>query len=86
MPRTKGTLNKTLKYNVKINIMENDVLDKNFCSLKEIANELNIPFHTLTDIYEKRRTSFMRYSDCYYFPNLIICKLEVSAAQEADCL
>ena len=76
MPRTKGTLNKTLKYNVKINIMENDVLDKNFCSLKEIANELDIPYPTLTDIYEKRRTSFTRYSNCFYFPTLCISKLD----------
>ncbi len=76
MPRTKGTLNKTLKYNVKINIMENDVLDKNFCSLKEIANELDIPYPTLTDIYEKRRTSFTRYSTCFYFPTLCISKLD----------
>lgn len=75
MPRQKGTLNKTQKYNVKINIMNNVVLDKNFCSLKEIANELEIPFHTLTDIYENRRTSFMRYSNCYYFPDLTICRI-----------
>lgn len=75
MPRTKGTLNKTQKYNVKISIMDNNVLDKNFCSLKEIANELDIPFHTLTDIYEKRRTSFTRYSKCYYFPDLTICRI-----------
>ena len=53
MPRHKNSLNKKEKYNVKINIMDNDVLDKNFCSLKEIANELDIPYPTLTDIYEK---------------------------------
>lgn len=76
MPRHKNSLNKTLKYNVKINVMDNDVLDKDFCSLKEIACELNIPHHTLTDIYELRRTSFMRYTDCYYFPSLTISKLE----------
>ena len=77
MPRHKNSLNKKEKYNVKINIMDNEVLDKNFCSLKEIANELDIPFYTLTDIYEKRRTSFTRYSNCYYFPNLCISKLDI---------
>ena len=83
MPRTKNSFNKKEKYNVKINYMDNDVLDKNFCSLKEIANELDIPFHTLTDIYEKRRTSFTRYSNCYYFPSLSICKLVDTAEQVA---
>lgn len=76
MPRTKNSTNKKEKYNVRINIMDNDVLDRNFCSLKEIANELNIPFHTLTDIYEKRRTTFTRYSNCYYFPHLCISRLD----------
>lgn len=83
MPRTKNSFNKKEKYNVKINIMDNIVLDRNFTTLKEIANELNIPFYTLADIYEKRRTSFTRYSNCYYFPNLSICKLVDTAEQVA---
>jgi hypothetical protein len=72
MPRS---ANKKLKYNLSVNCNGTQLHNENYCSLKEISNYLNIPYTTTTDIYEGRRKSMNKYSNCKFFPELSITLL-----------
>ena len=75
--RTKNSENVKNKYNLKIFVCDECKLDANYPSLKKIAETLQIPYGTLTDIYECRRTSITRYENCYYFPKFTISSIQV---------
>tara|TARA_R100001086_G_scaffold37268_1_gene16646 strand:+ start:260 stop:511 length:252 start_codon:yes stop_codon:yes gene_type:complete len=73
--RTAGAGAKTNKYRCEIEVMGEIVLCDDYATLKVIADETEIPYHTIADVFEGRRTSFMKYSNTKYFPNLRITKL-----------
>lgn len=70
-----GSQNKTNKYRCEIDLMGEKVLCEDYATLKQVADETGIPYHTIADVFEGRRTSFMRYAKSKYFPNLSITKL-----------
>tara|TARA_R110002096_G_scaffold143224_1_gene298882 strand:- start:916 stop:1149 length:234 start_codon:yes stop_codon:yes gene_type:complete len=67
--------NKKKKYNLKVELMGETKCDENFASLNEISKKLNIPYHTIADVYEGRRVSFNRFNECEFFPRISISKL-----------
>lgn len=82
--RTTGCKNKTNKYRCEIDVMGEKVLSEDYATLKHIADETEIPYHTIADIFEGRRTTFTRYKDTKYFPNLKITKL--CDLKDEDCV
>lgn len=72
MPRAKNT---TLKYNLSVNCNGTQLHNSDYCSLREVAEHLNFPYTTITDIYEGRRKSMNKYAECKYFPSINITKL-----------
>ena len=68
----KGHENITPKYNCYISVMGEAVHNKQYPSLRQIGKELNIPYHTITDVYEGRRNSFTKYENIKFFPSLKI--------------
>lgn len=73
--RTSGAINNTPKYLCSIILMGDEVHRKEYSSLKKIADEIDMPYHTITDVFEGRRSSFMKYKDKKYFPDIRITKL-----------
>ncbi len=73
--RPTNATNKKKKYNLKVELLGETKCDEDFCSLNEISKKLNIPYHTISDVYEGRRVSFNRYNKCEYFPVIKISKL-----------
>ena len=73
--RTANSKNTKKKYNLKIELMGETKCDEDFASLIEVSKKLNIPFHTISDVYENRRQSFKRFSNCEYFPKISITKI-----------
>tara|TARA_R110000803_G_scaffold184748_1_gene247070 strand:- start:135 stop:437 length:303 start_codon:yes stop_codon:yes gene_type:complete len=73
--RTTGATNSTMKYNCSITVMDNEVLNEDYSSLKKLADAIDIPYHTITDVFEGRRSSFMKYENKKYFPSIKIRKL-----------
>jgi len=74
----KGQANITLKYNCCVSIMGDEVHNKQYASLIEIGKDLNIPYHTITDVYEGRRNSFTKYEGIKYFPSFKITLIKDS--------
>ena len=74
--RTTGSVNLKPKYRCQIILMGNVVLDENYSTLRNLANGVDLPYHTITDVFEGRRNSFMRYEDRRYFPSIKITKLD----------
>jgi len=73
--RTAGKENTTPKYLCCITLMGDEVHRKEYASLKKLADDIDIPYHTITDVFEGRRNSFMKYKDRKYFPDISIQKL-----------
>jgi len=73
--RPANSTNKKKKYNLKVELGGETKCDEDFCSLNEISKKLNIPYHTIADVYEGRRVSFNRFNKCEYFPTISISKL-----------
>lgn len=73
--RTIGASAKTNKYKCEITVMGEIILCEEYPTLKQIAEEIEIPYHTVADFYEGRRSSFNRYSASKYFPVINITKL-----------
>lgn len=73
--RTANSKNTKKKYNLKIELMGETKCDEDFASLIEVSKKLNIPYHTISDVYENRRKSFNRFSNCEYFPKISITKI-----------
>ena len=73
--RPANSKNKKKKYNLKVEVGGETKCDENFCSLNEISKKLNIPYHTISDVYEGRRVSFNRVSECEYFPKIMISRI-----------
>ncbi len=67
--------NKKKKYNLRVELLGETKCDEDYASLNEISKKLNIPYHTIADVFEGRRVSFNRYSECEYFPKIFISKL-----------
>mgnify|MGYP001263887897 CR=1 FL=1 len=74
--RPANSKNKKMKYNLTVELMGETKCDESFASLGDISKKLNIPYHTIADVYEGRRVSFNRFSDCHYFPKISISKLD----------
>jgi len=72
--RPLNSTNKKKRYNLKVVLMGETKCDEDFCSLAEISKKLNIPVHTITDVYEGRRLSFNRFNKCEFFPTISITK------------
>lgn len=73
--RTAGKENITPKYLCCIHILGNEVHKEQYPSLKKLAQDIDIPYHTITDVFEGRRNSFMKYKDKKFFPDIRITKL-----------
>jgi len=73
--RTANSKNTKKKYNLNIELMGETKCDEDFASLIEISKKLNIPYHTISDVYEDRRQSFKRFNECPYFPKISITKI-----------
>jgi hypothetical protein len=73
--RKVGIENTTPKYLCCITFMGNEVHKKEYPSLKKLADDIDIPYHTITDVFEGRRSSFMKYKNRKYFPDISISKL-----------
>lgn len=73
--RTAGKENITPKYLCCINLLGKEVHREQYASLKKLAMDIDIPYHTITDVFEGRRNSFMKYKDKKYFPDIQITKL-----------
>ena len=74
--RTTGSENKCMKYKCNITLMGNTILDKEYPSLKQIANDIEVPYHTITDMYEGRRTSYQKFAGTKYFPDFTIKRID----------
>ena len=73
--RPANSKNKKKKYNLKVEVDGESRLDEDFCSLNEISKKLNIPYHTISDVYEGRRLSFNRFNERSFFPKITISKI-----------
>ena len=73
--RTSGANNTTPKYRCVVTLMGEKVVDDDFTSLKKVAEVVDIPYHTITDVFEGRRNSFMKYKNKKFFPDISIIKL-----------
>ena len=73
--RPPNSKNKQLKYRLVIDVMGRIECDEKFTTLQELSKKINIPYHTISDVYEGRRVSFNRWSDCEYMPKITITKL-----------
>ena len=73
--RTTGANNTTMKYNCSIIVMESEVHNCDYSSLRKLALDINIPYHTITDVFEGRRGSYMKYQHNKFFPIIKISKL-----------
>ena len=73
--RTAGSNNTTPKYNCSIKYLGTEIHNKNYTSLKTLSDDIDMPYHTITDVFEGRRNSFMKYEDRKYFPAIKIMKL-----------
>jgi len=70
-----GKENVKLKYVCSVVLMGEEVHNKQYPSLIQIGKELNIPYHTITDVYEGRRNSFTKYENMKFFPCVKIYKI-----------
>ena len=73
--RPANSKNKKLKYHLVIEVMGKTACDEKFTTLQELSKKINIPYHTISDVYEGRRVSFNRWSECEYMPKISITKL-----------
>lgn len=73
--RTTGSVNLKAKYRCEIILMGNVVLDESYTSLRNLAKGADLPYHMITDVFEGRRNSFMKYQNKKYFPTIKITKL-----------
>ena len=67
-----GKKNITLKYLCCVEVAGEEIHNKQYASLIQIGQDLNIPYHTLTDVYEGRRSSFTKYQNMKFFPTVKI--------------
>jgi hypothetical protein len=86
--RTAGSMNVKPKYHCEITILGNVVLDESYSSLRKLAHNVDLPYHTITDVFEGRRGSYQKYENRKYFPVIKITKIcdepKVSGAEKND--
>lgn len=70
-----GDINTTLKYNCCITILGEVVLNENYTTLKKLSKSIDIPYDTVTDVFEGRRASYMKWCDKKYFPSISITRI-----------
>jgi len=63
------------KWNCKITLMNEEVLNKCYTCLQDIADELNISRHIINDIANNRKKN-NKYDDCIFFPKIIITEID----------
>lgn len=73
--RPTGTQNTTPKYNCCIHFMGKEIHNKKYASLKQMSNDIDIPYHTLTDVFEGRRCSYNKFKDRKFFPTINITRI-----------
>jgi hypothetical protein len=73
--RPTGKENSTLKYICSIHFMGEVIHNEKYASLKKLAEGIDIPYHTVTDVFEGRRCSYNKFKDRKFFPNIRIMKL-----------
>ena len=73
--RTACANNTTPKYICSITYLGNEVHNEKYSSLKSLADAIDMPYHTITDVFEGRRNSFMKYENRKYFTSIKIMKL-----------
>ena len=73
--RTAGSVNQKPKYHCEITILGNVVLDESFTTLRKLAHSVDLPYHTITDVFEGRRGSYQKYENRKYFPIIKISKI-----------
>ena len=73
--RTAGSQNVKPKYHCEITILGNVVLDESYSSLRKLAHSVDLPYHTITDVFEGRRGSYQKYENRKYFPIIKITKI-----------
>jgi hypothetical protein len=66
--RTAGSNNTTPKYNCSIIYLGTEIHNKNYTSLKTLSDDIDMPYHTITDVFEGRRNSFMKIRRPKIFP------------------
>lgn len=76
--RPANSKNKKLKYHLQIKVMGKTECDEKFTTLSELSKKIGIPYHTISDVYEGRRVSFNRWSECEYMPKILITKLNTN--------
>ena len=64
--RTTGANNTTMKYNCSIIVMESEVHNCDYSSLRKLALDINIPYHTITDVFEGRRDAITSNTEGIY--------------------
>ena len=73
-----GNKNKNLKYNLNVSLLlngENHIyLQKDYPSLQEVADELNISYDSVYNIF-KGRHKYNKINECKFYPKIKIIKI-----------